>query len=77
MLEFVKNNFVTNYLNTFYFFISGGRSDEVVAELVVRDANHGSNPPANAQPPAGRDDASERAEVRALVAGSTRRTLHA
>ena len=43
---------------------------------MVGDVDHGPDPPANAQPLAGRDDAAQRPEVRALVARAPRSPIH-
>ena len=47
----------------FSLFIAGGRPDEAAAELVVGDADPGPDPPADAQPPPRRDDATQRTKV--------------
>ncbi len=44
---------------------------------MVGDADHGPDPPADAQPPAGRDHPAQRTKVRAAVAGAARGAVHA
>ena len=55
---------------------SGWRPDDSAAKLLVGDVDSRPDPPEDAQSPAGRDDASQRSKVWALVARASRGSLH-
>ena len=75
--EMHKMTLYAKDIHEFFSSLLGWWSDEAIAALLVWDVDPGPDPPAHAQPLAGRDDAAKRAKVRAALPGPPRRALHA